>query len=76
MFHVIVNLIDQGIPVSDIPAGFLKIRRLDDILEEHGVEMKRVIGAPRGNQIFGAVGLSFWKRKQKKQARNEYMSVT
>ena len=33
MFHIIVDLVNQCIPVGDISAALLKVVRLDNILE-------------------------------------------
>lgn len=55
MLHVVVYLIHQGVPIRDIPATLLKVRRLNNVLEKHRVEMKGIIRAPHGYQILRTI---------------------
>jgi hypothetical protein len=55
MLHVVIYLIHQGVPISDIPATLLKVRRLDNVLEKHRVEMKGIIRAPHRYQILRTI---------------------
>ncbi len=55
MLHVVIYLIYQGVPISDIPATLLKVRRLDNVLEKHRVEMKGIIRAPHRYQILRTI---------------------
>jgi hypothetical protein len=57
MLHLIVYFVYQSIPIGNVPATLLKVRRFDNVLEQDRIKMKGVIGAPYGDQIPGAIVL-------------------
>ena len=60
MLHFIVDFVYQSIPIGNVPTTLLKVRRFDNVFEQHGIKVKGVIRAPHGYQIPGAIVL---KRK-------------
>ena len=65
MLDIIIDLIYQSIPIGNVPTAFLKIRRLDNVLQQHWIQMERIIGAPRWHQVLGTIILGN-QVKQKK----------
>lgn len=57
MLHIVIYLIHQSIPVLNITTAFLKVGRLDNVLKQHRIEMKRVVGPPQGQQVLGSIVL-------------------
>ena len=44
MLHLIINLVHQHIPISQFLTTLLKVRTLRNILQEHGMDVKCIIG--------------------------------
>ena len=47
ILYMVVNFVDEFVPVCDISAAFLEIMRFDNFFQENGVEMERVVGSPQ-----------------------------
>jgi hypothetical protein len=54
---LIVNLIDQHVPIGNVPTTLLKVGRLDNVLQQHRIEVKGIIGAPKWNHTLGSIVL-------------------
>lgn len=52
MLHLIINLINQRIPIGQLLTTFLKVRTFRNVLKEHGMDIERVIGADEGDDAF------------------------
>jgi hypothetical protein len=51
MLDLIVNFINQGVPIGQVTTTLLKIRRFDQTFQQHRRKMKAVIRTPQGQQI-------------------------
>lgn len=49
MFHLVVNLIHQRIPIGQLLATFLKVRAVHDVVQEHRMEVERVVRTCEGD---------------------------
>lgn len=52
MFDLIINLIDQRIPISQLLTALLEVGAFGDVLEEHGVNVEGVVGTCQRNEAF------------------------
>lgn len=56
MLHFVVNLIDQRIPVLDLAVALLvEVGRHRYVVEEHGVDVERVVRTDEGKDARGTV---------------------
>ena len=52
MLHLIINLIHHHIPISQLITTLLKIRTLGNILQQHGMDIKGIVGTGEGYHVF------------------------
>jgi hypothetical protein len=60
MLHLIINLIHDHIPINQLLHAFLKVRTLGYILQQHGMDIKRVIGADERKNVFEVATSAFF----------------
>lgn len=65
MFDLIVNFIHQSVPISNVSTALLKVGRVDNVLQQHGIKMKGIIRTPHRHQVLRAVVLKVLKNNIK-----------
>lgn len=60
MLHLIINLINDHIPIDQLLHTFLKVRTLGYILQQHGMDIKCVIGADERENVFEVTASAFF----------------
>jgi hypothetical protein len=58
LLDLIIDFIYQGIPIEYFSTTLLKVRRLDYVLQQHGIELERIIRSPKRQQILGSIVLN------------------
>jgi len=59
VLHFVVYFINQCTPIFDLATNFGEVATPFDVTQEHRLEAKTVIGAPKRDEIAGAVIASF-----------------